>query len=52
MTTGTIGAPASTDSTNGPFLKGLMVPSRLRVPSGKIRTDVPFLIVAAAFARL
>ena len=49
---GTTGTPALIARVIAPVLKGLSLPSMLRVPSGKIRTDVPFAICSAARFRL
>jgi hypothetical protein len=44
IVTGTIGTLARTANKLLPFLKGPMVPSSDRVPSGKITTEFPCLI--------
>jgi hypothetical protein len=36
------GGPALAATLKAPFLKSDMVPSKLRVPSGKNKTDAPF----------
>ena len=57
MATGTMGACASMAMMKPPFLNGSRCPLRLRVPSGKIRNELPARIDSAprrievAFAR-
>ena len=48
MATGTIGAWALSAITKPPFLNGSSCPVRLRVPSGKIRKELPSRKAAAA----
>ena len=52
MEIGTMGTPALMARWNMPCLNGLIVPSLLRVPSGKVQTDLPSRIFRAASSRL
>jgi hypothetical protein len=51
MVTGRIGTPASSVTTNPPFLKGSSFPSLLLVPSGKKITEAPAPIFFPAALR-
>ena len=41
MVMGTIGSPISLANMNAPRLNGIILPSYVRVPSGKMDIDIP-----------
>ncbi len=49
---GMMGTPDLMARVNPPLLKGWIDPSRVRVPSGKMTTEIPPLILAAARSML